>query len=94
MEIKGICANYTISVLEGDVTALNIAPSWKDETTNKTYTNVFALSTSCGFPDLQQGEEFYFTLDPGPGQKDCAVCMAYYPTPEQKNNITVIPACP
>jgi hypothetical protein len=89
LEIKGICMNYTISLLEGDTAALLLAPEWTDETSGKKYTNVFALSNPCGFPDLKEGEEFYFTLEKD-AKKDCMVCEAYYPTPAQKNNIRVI----
>ncbi len=31
LEIKGICSNYTITVLEGDLDSSKIAKSWTDE---------------------------------------------------------------
>jgi hypothetical protein len=94
LEIKGICMNYVIKVLEGDTAALKLEKSWTDETDNKTYTNVFALGSPCAFPDIAEGAEFYFTLS----QKEdagCNVCMAYRPVPAAKNNIVVSKnACP
>lgn len=88
LAIKGICMNYVIQVLDGDTTGLNIEKSWKDETDGKVYKNVFALGSRCSFPDIDEGEEFYFTLavkeDAG-----CNVCMAYRPVPAAKNDIIV-----
>ena len=88
LEIKGICMNYVIKVLEGDTALLHLERTWTDETDNKVYTNVFALGSVCSFPELKEGSEFYFTLaqteDSG-----CNVCMAYRPVPAAKNNIVV-----
>lgn len=88
LEIKGICMNYVIKVLEGDLNALPLEKTWTDEATGKTHQNVFGLGNPCDFPDLLEGQEFYFTLNPSP-KTDCAVCEAYRPTPKSKNNITV-----
>jgi hypothetical protein len=88
LEIKGICMNYVIKVLDGDTTALNLEKTWVDETTDKTYQNVFGLGNKCDFPDLAEGEEFYFTIEEKP-TTDCAVCQAFRPTPAAKNNIKV-----
>lgn len=89
LEIKGICSNYTIKVLEGNLDTAKIAASWTDENTGKTYTNVFALDSPCSFPtDINEGEEFYFTVREEK-DKDCNVCMAYYPTPPKRLSISV-----
>lgn len=89
LEIKGICSNYTIKVLEGFVDTSKVAARWTDENTGKTYTNVFALEDACTFPaDIAEGEEFYFTLGEK-REKDCNVCMAYYPTPPKRLLINV-----
>jgi hypothetical protein len=89
LEIKGICMNYTIKVLEGNIDTSLVASNWTDETTGKSYTNVFKLGSPCSFPEnIQQGDEFTFTIDTS-GPKDCAVCMAYYPTPQKQLSITV-----
>lgn len=88
LEIKGICMNYVIKVLEGDIKALNMDSSWTDESDGKVYRNVFALGNKCNFPDLKEGEEFYFTVT-STAAEDCNVCMAFRPVPATKNNIIV-----
>ncbi|HUC83147.1 MAG TPA: hypothetical protein VMR70_19715, partial [Flavisolibacter sp.] len=89
LEVKGICSNYTIKLLEGNPGADKIVADWKDETTGKTYTNVFALGSPCSFPaNLNVGDEFYFVLDDS--KQQCAVCMAYYPKPEKALSIKVL----
>jgi hypothetical protein len=95
LEIKGICSNYTIKVLEGTIDTSKIAASWTDENTNKNYSNVFALESPCSFPaDIKQGDEFYFTII-DKRDEDCNVCMAYYPTPPKRLLISVSKtACP
>jgi hypothetical protein len=92
LEIKGICSNYTIKLLEGNLDSTLISPSWTDEQTGKTYTNVFALGSPCSFPQsINQGDEFYFTIDTA--KQNCNVCMAYYPIPEKKLAIKIVPQC-
>lgn len=90
LEIAAICMNYTIAVIEGDMDETAIVENWIDVVTNKTYDNVFRLGNPCNFPGtIKQGDEFYFTIDTTKG-KDCAVCMAYYPTPEKALMIKVM----
>ncbi|MDZ4809670.1 MAG: hypothetical protein SGI96_15585 [Bacteroidota bacterium] len=90
LEIAAICMNYTISVKEGTMNASDIVANWTDETTTKSYNNVFKLGNPCDFPaSIKQGDEFYFTIDTAKG-KDCAVCMAYYPTPQKAISIKVV----
>ncbi len=90
LEIKALCMNYTLRLTEGSLDTSMITANWTDETTGKTYTNVFALGSRCSFPDgIEQGDEFYFVLDSA-RQQDCAVCMAYYPTPPKKLYIKVV----
>ena len=89
LEIKALCSNYTIQLLEGAIDPSKIEASWTDEHTGKVYTNVFALGSPCNFPStLKEGDEFYFTLA-APGQ-NCAVCQAYYPKPAKALSITVV----
>lgn len=89
LEIKGICGNYTIKVLEGDVAG--VQPSWTDENTGKSYTHVFRPANPCALPDtLKEGDSFFFVLDTA-AASDCNVCMAYYPAPEKKLSIRVQP---
>jgi hypothetical protein len=92
LEIKGICSNYTIKLLDGTMDTTNLAASWTDETTGKGYTNVFALGSPCTFPEtINAGDEFYFTIDTTTVQ-NCAVCMAYYPHPQKAVKIKVLNA--
>lgn len=90
LEIAGICMNYTISELEGSMDTAFTVGSWTDETTNKTYSNVFRLKNPCDFPDsIKQGATFNFFIDSS-GKKECAVCLAYYPTPSKAVVIKVV----
>lgn len=89
LEIKGICMNYTIKVLDGNIDTSLISSQWTDETTGKSYTNVFKLGSPCNFPaTIEQGDEFTFSIDTA-SKQDCAVCMAYYPTPSRHLAIKV-----
>jgi hypothetical protein len=89
LEIKGMCANYTISLLEGNMDPSKIEASWTDEQTNKKYTNVFALGSPCNFPEsINEGQVFYFTL--ATAAQDCMVCQAYYPKPAKALSIKVL----
>ena len=89
LEIKGICFNYTIKLTEGSIDTSRIVAAWKDETTGKSYTNVFGLGSPCSFPStINAGDEFYFVMDTA--KQNCAVCMAYYPTPSKKLSIKVL----
>lgn len=89
LEVKGICMNYTISVLEGDIDTSLVEANWTDETTGKMYKNVFKLGSPCTFPaNIENGEEFYFEVDSS-AMQNCAVCMAYYPTPSKSIAIKV-----
>lgn len=90
LEVKGMCMNYTIKVLEGNIDKSLIEEKWIDETTGKSYTGVFALSSRCTFPSsIEQGGEFTFEIDTTQVQ-NCAVCLAYYPTPSKRLSIKVL----
>ncbi|MBI3137957.1 MAG: hypothetical protein HYZ15_05175 [Sphingobacteriales bacterium] len=90
LEVAGICMNYTIGILEGKMDTALFLPSWKDEVTGKTYTDVFKLGSPCNFPStLKQGDTFYFTID-HEKEQPCAVCMAYYPAPSRSLRIKVV----
>jgi hypothetical protein len=94
LEIKGSCMNYTIRLLDGDLDSSLITKNWTNESTGKSYANVFALGSRCSFPaEIQEGQEFYFVLDNNTVQS-CAVCMIYYPVPPKQLSVKVIPgAC-
>ena len=90
LEIAGICMNYTIKLLKGEIDSSKIATSWTDESTGKSYTDVFGLGNPCNFPaTIKQGDEFYFYIDSA-AKKDCITCLAYYPTPSKKLSIIVV----
>ena len=90
LEIKALCMNYTISVIEGTIDTSLVETKWTDPNTGKEYFNAFRLGTPCNFPaNLNQGDEFYFTID-NSVDNNCAVSKAYYPTPSKAVNIRVI----
>ena len=59
LEIKGICMNYTIKVLEGNIDTSLVASSWTDEMTGKSYTNVFNGRRRFTFKRKTSGKIFY-----------------------------------
>jgi len=90
LETKGICMNYTLRLLEGEIDTSMINASWTDESTGKLYNNVFGLGSPCSFPkNIEQGDDFYFLIDTSQKQQ-CAVCLAYYPSPPRKLSIKVV----
>lgn len=89
LEIKADCMNYTISLVNGTMDTSLIAARWTNESTGKSYNNVFALGSKCNFPStINEGDEFYFTIDSTTVQ-NCAVCLLYYPVPPKKLSIKV-----
>lgn len=93
-EIKGLCSNYTFSLLEGRLDSSMVEPSWTNPQTGHTYKNAFGVSNSCDLPaDLKEGDEFYFEIIPGEPTQ-CAVCMAFYPVPGKKLNFKVLAVNP
>ena len=91
---KALCMNYTLTLVEGNMDPSLYEASWTDPNTGTTYSKAFALASPCTFPQgINEGDEFYFTIEPQ--SKDCAVCMAFYPTPAKKLEIKVLSAsCP
>ena len=82
--------NYTIKLLEGNMDTSLIVNTWTNESTGKSYSNVFALGSRCSFPaDIQEGQEFYFVVDNTTVQ-NCAVCMMYYPVPPKQLSVKVL----
>jgi hypothetical protein len=91
LEIKGICMNYTIGVIGGTIDTSLVASAWTDENTGKSYTNVFKLGSPCNFPaEINVGDEFDFVIDTTKPEKNCMVCMAYYPVPPRSLAIKVV----
>lgn len=89
LEVAGMCMNYTIKLIEGNIDTSLIVANWHDEGANKDHSNVFRLKNPCDFPaTIKEGDEFYFTIDSS-SMKQCAVCMAFYPTPSKAIPIKV-----
>ena len=89
-EIAGICSNYTIGVVEGNIDTALVVNKWTDENTGKSYSKVFKLGNPCVFPKtIKEGDEFYFVIDTTT-EVPCTVCMAYYPTPSKKLSIKIV----
>ena len=85
--IKGICMNYVIEVLDSEFNKNLIEIIWVDEFSDKEYQNVFTLASVCDFPnDIMEGEIFNFSVLENYNEQ-CAVCLAYTPTPEKSLNI-------
>jgi hypothetical protein len=90
LEIKALCYNYTLKLLEGDIDRSLIESSWTNESTGKTYTNVFGLADPCDFPKtINEGDSFNFVIDSSKSEP-CIVCMAYYPHPTKRLRIKVV----
>ena len=90
LEVKGMCMNYTIKLLEGKIDTSKLVAEWKNESTGKTHNNVFALGSVCNFPStINEGDEFSFTIDTS-YVSNCAVCLAYYPKPAKSIAIKVV----
>lgn len=90
LEVKGMCMNYTIQLLEGNLDTAKFVKEWKNESTGKTHNNVFALGSACNFPStINEGDEFYFAID-STYVSNCAVCLAYYPKPAKSIAIKVV----
>lgn len=90
--IKGICLNYVIQVVDGDVNDHDVANVWKHPDTGVEYSNVFALGSKCSFPStIEEGEEFNFKIVEKPAEESCIVCKAYSPVPPTSLFIEVCP---
>ena len=90
LELKGICMNYVIQIIEGDVDKSLYESSWQNPLSNTTYQNVFGLESICTFPStINEGDEFYFSIPKRPVVQSCAQCKAYSPIPNKKISIEI-----
>jgi hypothetical protein len=88
--VKGICMNYVIQVLDSNFDSSLIELNWINEFSGISFTNVFALGSVCDFPEnIEEGDEFNFIID-NFKNNNCAVCLAYSPTPNKYLSITVL----
>ncbi|HSC38749.1 MAG TPA: hypothetical protein VLD19_12790 [Chitinophagaceae bacterium] len=86
---NGFCGQYTIQLLEGYIPPEKIVASWKFPYSDSVYPNVFAVANACTFGGnhLQQGDVFTFELDTPVPPQNCALCLAYFPTPPISNAV-------
>jgi len=88
--LKGLCMNYVIQIIEGDVDKALYESSWQNPSTKTTYQNVFGLGSICTFPStINEGDEFYFSIPKSSIVQTCAQCMEYSPTPSKKISIEI-----
>ena len=87
--IKELCSHYVVQVIDGTVDSSKVVNGWKDDKRG-TFNNVFTVANRCDFPaSLNEGDEFEFNFDPNPPPQNCAVCLAFYPTPSKSNAIKI-----
>lgn len=80
------CNHYIVALETGSIDKSKLAESWTDNKRNMTFKNVFSVASKCSFANvgLAEGDLFSFELADSTAAENCAICMAYYPTPEQK----------
>lgn len=89
LAVAGMCGNYTIVLLEGNLPASAYESTWVDPQTGISYSKAFRLANICDFPSsVQEGDEFYFYIENRPNNQ-CANCLAFYPTPQRALAIRV-----
>jgi hypothetical protein len=82
LAVNGICANITITLIEGTLNPGQFENSWTDPTTRLTYQKAFRLANPCQFPsNIKEGDEFYFRVTTRVNE-NCVTCLAFYPTPQ------------
>ena len=90
--IKELCSHYVVQVIDGAVDSSKVANGWRDEKRQVSFDKVFTVANRCDFPSgMNESDEFEFTFDLNPAPQNCAVCMAYYPTPDKINAIKIQP---
>jgi hypothetical protein len=89
LSVAGWCKNYTITLLEGDLSSRQVENKWTDPETGITYRKAFHLANHCDFPDhITEGDEFYFRVI-SRGSDSCFTCTGYYPSPAKAIAIRV-----
>lgn len=89
LAVAGICGNYTIVLVDGNLPSNTYENTWVDPQTSISYSKAFRLANICDFPNsVQEGDEFYFYIESRPNEQ-CATCLAFYPTPQRSLAIRV-----
>jgi hypothetical protein len=90
---KGICGQLVVKINSQAKEGVTYASSWKDESTGKTYENVFTVENMCSFPSsINEGGEFNFKITKD-AVNNCMVCQVFTPVPKEKNSIIVNGDC-
>ncbi len=88
--LKGICMNYVIELVEGNIDPSLVEKLWVNPMTKTEYKNVFALGSICTFPEtIAEGQEFYFSILDKPDTSVCVQCKAYSPVPDKMLHISI-----
>ncbi len=88
--LKGICMNYVIQLIDGNIDTNRIHFKWINPMTKVEYKNVFALGSICTFPEtIAEGQEFYFSILDKPDTSVCVQCKAYSPVPDKMLHISI-----
>lgn len=87
--INELCGHYVVQLIAGKIDNDKLAVNWHDDKRSVTYPQSFKVANVCSFAkeDLQEGDEFTFTVSNSPEKEQCAVCLAYYPVPSQSLTI-------
>jgi hypothetical protein len=89
----GICGQRVIKITSQNKGGLAYAARWEDQSSGKTYENVFTVAKSCAFPTtMKEGEQINFKLTTDTAN-ECAQCLAFTPVPGEKNNIIINADC-
>ena len=88
--LKGICKNYVIGIVNGEIDASLFEKVWVNPMTKVEYVNVFGLASICTFPEnIVEGQEFYFSVLDRAEPSTCELCKAYAPVPDKKLHISI-----
>jgi len=86
---KGLCGQLVVQLLSQQADGLQIAAAWHDSSTGTTHQNVFSVANYCDQPqNLSVGQIINFSVQSST-TKDCAICQAYTPIPEEKTPIQI-----
>lgn len=87
---KGMCAAYTITLVNGDLDRRLVDSVWTNPFTNQKYLSAFGVENFCDFDyGINEGDEFNFEVV-ATGNKGCPNCAAAYPYPPKRLNIKVL----
>ena len=84
------CREYVVQVIQGNIGAGKVTPTWFDTETGNTFNNVFAVSNYCDITDtLPTGKEFYFDVLDNTPLQGCSTCARTRSVPDKNNPILI-----